>query len=107
MCEKEIEDPQGRYGEKISKYYLEAAKYAGRISAGDLSKLPGEPVFGIDPKDFTHRLTAELAELYKPDNMQSLNPVIKGAVFRIFKARHEMIFFQYIQSSKFHWRFIK
>ena len=23
MCEKEIEDPQGRYGQKISKYYLQ------------------------------------------------------------------------------------
>ena len=39
MCEKEIEDPQGKYGEKISKYHLEAAKYAGRISAGDFSQL--------------------------------------------------------------------
>lgn len=38
MCQKEIEDPQRRYGEKISKYYLEAAKYAGRISAGDFAR---------------------------------------------------------------------
>ena len=105
MCEKEVEDPQGKYGEKISKYHLEAAKYAGRISAGDFSQLGmNGPTFLLDSKDFTPRLTAELAELYKTDQ-ESLDRVVKEAVFRIFKARHKIIFYQYIQGSSFEWRF--
>ena len=101
MCEKEIEDPQGKYGEKISKYHLEAAKYAGRISAGDFSQLgTNGPTFLLDSKDFTPRLIAELDELYKTDK-ESLDRVVKEAVFRIFKARHKMIFYQYIQGEPF------
>ena len=114
MCEKEVEDPHGRYGHKISKYYLEAAKYAARIIAGDSSHLDtidmdnnttNGPTFLLDSKDFTPRLTAELAKLYKTDK-ESLDRVVKEAVFRIFKARHEMIFYQYIQGSRFQWRFV-
>lgn len=117
MCEKEIEDPQGKYGQKISRYYLGAAKYAGRISAGDFgqscrgsggcgggSSTARGPIFLLDLKDFTPRLTAELADLYKTDKA-SLDRVVKEAVFRIFKARHKMIFYQYIQGSSFEWRF--
>jgi hypothetical protein len=105
MCEKEIEDPQGKCGEKISKYYLEAAKYAGRISSGDFSQLDTTgPTFLLDSKDFTPRLTAELAELYKTDK-ESFDRVVKNAVFRIFKVRHKLTFYQYIQGSSFEWRF--
>lgn len=104
MCTKEIEDPQ--YNVKISKYYLEAAKYAGRISAGDFSNTDTDgPVFLLDSKDFSPRLTAELVELYCTAK-ESLHNVVKEAVFKIFKARHERIFYQYIQSSRFRWRFI-
>lgn len=76
MCKKEIEDPQGKCGEKTSKYYLEAAKYARRISAGDFSQLSqgssdgnavSGPVFLLELKDFSPRLIAELAHLYKTD----------------------------------------
>lgn len=112
MCEKEVEDPHGRYGQKISKYYLEAAKYVGRISAGDYSQLnvrgkvnSDGPTFLLDSKDFTPRLTAELAKLDKTDK-ESLDKVVKEAVFRIFKARHKMIFYQYIEDSCFQWRFV-
>ena len=115
MCEKEIEDPQSKYGEKISKYYLEAAKYAGRISAGDFSQsctdgdngnsnAASRPIFLLELKDFTPRLNAELAKLYKTDK-ESLHRVVTEAVFRIFKAHHTMIFYQYIQCSEFRWRF--
>jgi hypothetical protein len=118
MCEIEIEDSQGEYGEKISKYYLQAARCAGRISAGDFSQschdsggcdgdsnTASGPIFLLKIKDFTPRLTAELAELYKTDK-ESLDRVVKEAVFRIFKARHKMIFYQYIQGSRFQWRFV-
>ena len=107
MCEEEIEDPQGKYGERISKYYLEAAKYAGRISAGDFSNSnTSGPTFELDLKDFSPRLTAELVGLYKTEK-ESLDRVVREAVFRIFKARHKMIFYQYIQGSRFQWRFVE
>ena len=54
----------------------------------------------LDSKDFTPRLIAELDELYKTDK-ESLDRVVKEAVFRIFKARHKMIFYQYIQGEPF------
>jgi hypothetical protein len=85
--------------------HLEAAKHAGRIS-GDFSQLgTNGPTFLLDSKDFTSRLTAELVELYKTDK-ESLDRVVKEAIFRIFKARHKMIFYQYILGSCFRWRFI-
>lgn len=52
MGEKDIEDSQGKYGQNICKYYLEAAKYAGSISAGDFSNTSG-PTFELDSKDFS------------------------------------------------------
>jgi hypothetical protein len=111
MCEKEIEYPS-KYAEKMSKYYLQAAKYAGRISAGNFSQschggdsnTASEPIFSLELKDFSPRLTTELAELYNTDK-NLLDRVVTEAVFRIFKARHTMIFYQYIQCSEFRWRF--
>jgi hypothetical protein len=52
MCGTQIQDPQGSYGDKISKYYLEAAKYSGRISAGnfDGENTKYKPVFEIHYK---------------------------------------------------------
>ena len=60
ICETEIEDPQ--YGGKISRYYLEAAKYAGRIGADNFhgKNVKHKPVFEIHYNDFTPRLQAEL-----------------------------------------------
>ena len=74
--------------DKISKYYIEAAKYAGRISWGDLDENENQkhkPVFEINPNDFSPRLQAELMLLFKtsPD---TLRRVVQNAVFRIFKA---------------------
>jgi hypothetical protein len=104
MCEKEIEDPHGQYGKKISKYYVEAAKYAGRISAGEFRNADG-PIFLLGSKDFSPRLTAELADLYKTAR-ETLDRVVRDAAFRIFKANHRRIFYQYIQSGQFRWRFV-
>jgi len=94
MCETEIVDPNNLH-EKISRYYLEAAKYAGRTSAGNFDfdgvNAKYKPVFEIHYNDFTTRLQAELQQLLK-DSPSSLRRVIQNAVFRIFKARHKMIF---------------
>ena len=44
ICERGpmVDDPTSRWS-KINKYYLEAAKYAGRISAGDFSGYSLQP----------------------------------------------------------------
>jgi hypothetical protein len=107
MCEKEIEYRQGQCGKKISKYYLEAAKYAGRISAGnfDGANAKYKPVFDIHYKDFTPRLQAELLLLMK-ESPSTLRRVVQNAVFCIFKARHEHIFYQYIETDGLNWRFV-
>jgi len=104
MCEKEVEDP---HGNRISKYYLQAAKYARRISAGDFqgenAKL--KPIFKISSKDLTTRLESEL-KLLKKTSPDTLKRVVENAIFRIFRARHKMIFFDYIQAEPLRWRFI-
>lgn len=108
MCENEVRDPYGSYGDKVSKYYLEAARYAGRISAGNFE---GEnaiykPVFQIRAKDFTARLQAEL-KLLRKRSPDTLKRVVENAVFRILRARHKLIFFDYIQNEGLAWRFVK
>jgi hypothetical protein len=107
MCEAETDDPGGIDGEKISKYYIEAAKYAGRISAGNFEgeNAKYKPVFEIHYKDFTPRLQEELQLLLK-DSPDTLRRVVQNAVFHIFRARHKRIFFGYIQSEGLNWRFV-
>ena len=104
MCETEVEDPQ--CGGKISKYYIEGAKYAGRISAGnfDGENAKHKPVFEIHYNDFTPRLQDELLLLKKSPN--TLSRVVQNAVFRIFKARHKLVFYDYIENEGLNWRFV-
>jgi hypothetical protein len=107
MCEAEIDDPQGSYGDKVSKYYLEAAKYAGRISASyfDGANAKYKPVFELRYNDFTPRLQAELQLLLK-ESPSTLVSVVEDSVFRIFKARHKLIFYDYIEHEDLNWRFV-
>lgn len=104
MCENEIEDP---HGNKINKYYVEAAKYVGRRSAGnfDGKNAKHKPVFHLDPNDFSPELRANLIERLKTSK-ESIHRVVEDAVFRIFLARHKMIFYQYIQAEGLRWRFV-
>jgi hypothetical protein len=106
MCEAEIADPNNP-DEKISRYYLEAGKYAGRISVGnfDGANEKHKPVFELHYDDFTTRIQEELKLLLQtsPDTVKT---IVKNAVFRIFKARHKQIFFEYIQSEGLNWRFV-
>ena len=106
MCETEIQDAENP-DDKISRYYIEAAKYVGRISSGNFGSANSEhkPVFEIHYTDFTARLQAELQQLLK-DSPTTLMRVIQNAVFRIFRARHKRIFFEYIQSEGLNWRFV-
>jgi hypothetical protein len=116
MCENApiVDDPgilgkskKSNGGGKINYYYLEAAKYAGRISAGnfdDGANAKYKPVFELHYNDFTTRLQAELKLLLK-DSPDTLCRVVQNAVFRIFKARHKLIFYDYIENEGLNWRF--
>jgi hypothetical protein len=108
MCEKEVEDPHGSYGNRISKYYLGAAKYVCRISAGNFEgeNVKYKPIFEIHAKDFTSRLHAEL-KLLRKRSPDTLKQVVQNSVFRIFRARHKIIFFDYIQAEGLNWRFVE
>ena len=93
--------------EKETRYYIEAAKYAGRISAGnfDGQNAKYKPVFKIHYNDFTLRLQSELQTLLK-ESPSTLRRVVQDAAFRIFKARHKLIFYQYIEYEGLNWRFL-
>jgi hypothetical protein len=103
MCEtdKVVEDSHGK---KFNPYYFEAGKYAGLISAGDFGgrNAKHKPTFSLDLEGFSPRLKAELAKLSK----ESLDRVVIDVVFRILKARHKMIFYQYIECERLRWRLV-
>jgi hypothetical protein len=86
---------------------VQAAKYAGRISAGNFDgpNAKHKPTFEIRYKDFTPRMHAELKLLLK-DSPSSLARVIQDAVFRILEDRHKRIFFEYTQIEGLNWRFV-
>jgi hypothetical protein len=89
---------------KINKHYLEAAKYAGRVSVGDFSNPKIEkPIFKLNIADFSPRLQAHLLASKKHG---TLNYVVKEAVVKLFKARHKMIYYEHIESRKFRWEFV-
>ena len=92
------------YYEHQNKYYAEAATYAGRVSAGDFSGKNAKyrSVFTLYLEDFSPRLKAELAQLPK----ETVHRVVTEAVFRIFMARHRMIFHQHIENENFRWVFL-
>jgi hypothetical protein len=88
---------------QVNWYYFEAAKYAFRRSAGDFSgeNAKRRPVFRLNRVDFSVRLKTKLAKLPK----DTIHRIITEAVFRIFRARHKMIFHQYIENERLKWEF--
>jgi len=91
------------YYENLNQYYTKAATYASRISAGDFSgkNAKYKPVFRLNLEDFSPQLKAELSELPK----ERIHEIVTIAVFRLFKARHRMIFYQHIETEGLRWRF--
>src|SRR5215469_7185794 len=85
------------YYENLNQYYTKAATYASRISAGDFSgkNAKYKPVFRLNLEDFSPKLKAELSELPK----ERIHEIVTIAVFRLFKARHRMIFHQHIETE--------
>jgi hypothetical protein len=103
--ERVCSDDCSRRDEEINKYYYRAAKYAGRISAGDFNgrnKTKLKPIFELDLLDFSKELQTELLSLNG-----SLDAVITEAVFNLFRARHRRVFFDHIQPFKLKWRLNK
>jgi hypothetical protein len=94
-------------GPNANWYYAEAATYARRASAGnfDGKNAKYKPVFRLDSKHFSHELRANLAERRKT-SIESLHRVVEDAVFRIFRARHKMIFYQNIEAEGLRWVFV-
>ncbi len=90
--------------EKQNKYYAEAATYAGRISVGDFSgkNAKFKPRFRLYLKDFSPGLKAEIANLTK----ETVHRIVTEAIFRIFRARHRMIFHQHIENERLGWVFV-
>jgi hypothetical protein len=107
MCERSrtvTVDVGTKNERQVNWYYFEAAKYAGKISAGDFrgESAKYRPIFRLNLEDFSARLKAELSKLSK----ESLDSVVTDAVFRIFKARHKVIFYQYIECERLRWRLV-
>jgi hypothetical protein len=90
------------YLQQISFHYIEVDNYARRISSGNFEgkNAKHKPIFIVNPINFTPKLKEELriaaAEKTLPD-------IITEAVFRIFKARHKRIFYEYIEPHKLNW----
>lgn len=89
-----------KYGVQMNKYYIRASDYARRISVGDFSGANAKykPVFEIDFEDFSPDLRAQLLNA-----KESLDIIVTEAVFRLFRARHNMIFYDHIQHDRLRW----
>ena len=85
----------------MNKYYIRAIDYARRISLGDFSgeNAKYKPVFEIDFEDFSPRLRTQLLSA-----KESLDIIITEALFRLFRARHKMVFYDHIQPGRLRWR---
>jgi hypothetical protein len=109
MCDRGpmIDDPgnlsrlTGLATRQINWYYLESALYAARISVGDFSAPKAQrPVFKLKMNHFSPGLQWHLRT-----SKESLNEIITDAAFTLFRARHTLAFYKYIepQRKKFRW----
>jgi hypothetical protein len=92
---------------KINWYYAEAAIYARRISAGDFrgKNARYKPVFRLDLNTFSSELKTALVERAKTSK-ESIQRVVQDGVFKLLRARHELIFYQYIENEPLRWEII-
>lgn len=110
MCEgPQVSDPHDegcKYsGQKINFHYLEAVNYVRRISCGNFGgrNAKHKPVFIINTVNFTPKLKEELRAA---NDTRALHRIITEAVFRIFRARHKLRFYEHIEAHKLNWRII-
>lgn len=92
---------------EINWYYAEAATYARRMSYGDFKgkKVKFKPLFHLDLDTFSPELKAALAERARTSK-ESIYKVVEDGVFKLLRARHEMIFYEHIENEPLRWGFI-
>ena len=104
-CQKtvEVKAEQNSYTQ-LNRYYYQADVYAVRRSIGNFEGKNSKyrPIFYLHLEDFSPRLKAELAAL----PVESITRILTEAVFRIFRARCKMAFYQYIENEPLRWKFI-
>lgn len=90
------------YLEKISFHYIEVDNYARRASVGNFEGKNGKykPLFIINAVNFTPKVREELKAAAKE---KALDLIVREAAFKIFKARHKLIFFEHIEPHKLNW----
>ncbi|MFZ0894688.1 MAG: hypothetical protein WAZ77_09315 [Candidatus Nitrosopolaris sp.] len=98
------------YDDSTNKYDQEADTYVNRITFGDFSNpnpnpKAEKPIFKIDANDFSSELKADLAERVI-HGKESIHRVVQKAVYRLFRARHETAFFDYIKDKRLRWEFV-
>jgi hypothetical protein len=110
MCEgPQVSDPHDegcKYSDQqINYHYLEAVNFARRISCGNFQgrNTKYKPVFTINATGFTPKLKDELKIA---NDAKSLHRIVTEAVFRIFKARYKLIFYEHIEPHKLSWNII-
>jgi hypothetical protein len=101
-----ITDETGKERER-NWYYVEAALYAGRRSRGDFrgKNAKYKPVFRLDLSTLSSELKSALTERVKTSK-EAILQVIENGVFKLLRARHEMIFYEYIEKEPLRWEFI-
>jgi|GEM_PF-2208146 len=91
------------YLQQISFHYIEIDNYARRVSVGNFEgkNAKYKPRIIINAENFTPKLKEELKAAAKE---KALELIVTEAVFRIFKARHKLIFYEHIEPHKLNWR---
>ena len=107
MCDGPPIEHQCEFGCKYlhpeNFHYIEAAHYASRISSGNFkgNNSKHKPLFTINAINFTPKLKEEIKIA---DSVNALVCIVTEAVFRIFKARHKLIFYEHIEPHKLNWK---
>lgn len=101
IIERKCTNDCGRVNDEVNKYYFRAAKYAGRISAGNFSgrNAKHRPVFEADFEDFTPELQHQLRS-----SKEYLDLIMTEGIFKLLRARHRQIFYEHIQLQKLRWK---
>jgi hypothetical protein len=113
MCEHgpTVDDPgilsKNTNGGRINYYYLEAARYAFRISAGNFEaeNKQYKPVFRLYSEHFSAELRVALSDRLRTSK-ESLHDVVQEGVFKLFRSRHKMIFYEHIEIEPLGWELI-
>ncbi|MGB6673945.1 MAG: hypothetical protein WBE34_16055 [Candidatus Nitrosopolaris sp.] len=109
MCEgPQVEhscDSGCKYVVRMSFHYVEVDNYARRASSGNFEgkNAKHKPRVIINAVNFTPELKQELRTA---GERTSLHRTVTETVFRIFKARHKLIFFEHIEANKLRWEII-